>query len=95
MRCSGKKTACLIGQRRKMIKFICKKISDWMELSQPAFTIPSQLGRLDRPLPYNPKRDGKSWYWLAHILEFHRRKNKHGNSKVNMSKSVETNRFSD
>ena len=42
-------------QPRKMIKFICKKISDWMEPSQPAFTIPSQLGRLDRPLPYNPK----------------------------------------
>ena len=46
-----KKTACLMGKPRKMINVICKKISDWMEPSQPAFTIPSQLDRLASPLP--------------------------------------------
>ena len=30
---------------KKMIHFICKKTSDCMGPSQPAFTIPSQLGK--------------------------------------------------
>ena len=33
-----------------MINFICKKISDWMEPSQPVFIIPSQLGKHASPL---------------------------------------------
>ena len=32
-------TACLVGQPENMINFICKKISDYIELTQPALTI--------------------------------------------------------
>ena len=33
-----------------MINFICKKTSDWIELNQPVFIVPSQLGKHARPL---------------------------------------------
>ena len=39
------------GTALKMINFIYKKISDRMQQSQPAFTIPSQLGKHACPLP--------------------------------------------
>ena len=35
----------------KIMKLICKTISDRMGLSQPAFTIPSQSGKHGCPLP--------------------------------------------
>ena len=41
----GQKAACLVGQSWT--------ISDRMELSQPAFTIPCQLGKHASPLPRN------------------------------------------
>ena len=34
----------------EIINFICKKISDWMEPSQPVFIKPSQLGKHASPL---------------------------------------------
>ena len=37
-------------QPRKMINFICEKISDRMEPNEPAFIILCQLGRLASPL---------------------------------------------
>ena len=46
-------TACLVGQPGKIINFICMKISDHMEPSQAAFTIPSQLSKQAGPLPYS------------------------------------------
>ena len=39
------------GTALKNDKFHFQKISDHMEQSQPAFTIPSQLGKHASPLP--------------------------------------------
>ena len=38
------------GKALKMINYVCKKISDQMEPSQPVFIIPSQLGKHVSPL---------------------------------------------
>ena len=46
----AQKKGSLVGQTRKMINFICKKIPDRMEQSQPAFMIPSQPGKHASPL---------------------------------------------
>ena len=61
-------TTRLVGQPRKMINFIRKKISDYMEPNilyrvpylislmkptQPTFTIPSQTDKRVDPLPYS------------------------------------------
>ena len=43
--------ALLVGRTWKIINFNCKEISDRLELSQPAFTIPSQLGKRASTLP--------------------------------------------
>ena len=47
----GKKAACLVGQPCKILNFVCKKFYDLMEPKQPAFTIPSQVGKGAGTLP--------------------------------------------
>ena len=56
--CPSKKVACLVGQPWKMINFICNKISDCMKRNQPAFIIPSQLGKHATLLPWNANPGG-------------------------------------
>ena len=46
-------TARLVGQPKKILNFISKRISDHMEPSQPTFTNPSQSGKGADSLPYN------------------------------------------
>ena len=47
----GKKAVRLVGQPRKIMNLIRKKISDCTELSQAAFTIPHQLSKRTGTLP--------------------------------------------
>ena len=48
---TGKKAAYLVGQPCKILNFVCKKSYDLMEPKQPAFTIPSQVGKGAGTLP--------------------------------------------
>ena len=79
-----KKTACLMGKPRKMINVICKKISDWMEPSQPAFTIPSQHGRLASHFHKIPIEVGQPGLGLHIFRNFSiwQKKIKHGTSNL-------------
>ena len=46
-------TVHLTEKPRIMINFICEKLSGYVEPSQPAFTIPCQLGKGAGPFQHN------------------------------------------
>ena len=48
------------GTTWKKVKFIREKISDHMDTSQPAFTIPSQSSKWAGPLPCNCNPGGRT-----------------------------------